>query len=1527
MHKRIVVPLLATLGLAGGLAAVEPSVATPFEIRHDAEELLDDLQNLQKHQGESEVLLERVQTLLAAHGDSMIAKGELCAPLAEFFATTLARLGLSADFARAFNAPASRRLHELEGGGASEAELRHLAQSYPGTTAATAAWRRLADQAWDSGRLGLYLECAAKAGEPAEVALSKRMAAATELLAPARAPELPASLDGLEERWPPDLGEVSARPTGRGRAGRRARRAQGFADRFMLTTGPGDLTAASDGLKFFLFDHLVGRIQGEVRALGNAPLGISQCRPVASRDGFIALGWLEDHATLLCLDHLGEVRWHWNTQTIGSVPALSAPVVLDDVVVIAAMASNNQDGAELRVMGFRTDSGRQQFSTVVARIPTPRQFGLNGYEAMARAPSLAVVGGYLLVLSNNGVLARVGIDGNVQRIWSYPTAQEEVDDGLGNQRAASRSGALVSDGAYALASPADSPGLVLLLGPGDAEPRRYLGDGANGEVLDVADGCALLGSGSTIALLDLATRSARWTQPFIGRGGMQGRIGQGRALVLSREAMGLFDLAKGELISNRGLAEPMSMSATNDLLMLATADKVSGRGKGASFLERLTAAAAAHPGDYRPWATLASLQESRGDREKAFASLSAALARGAPPDCAERAARLVRSQLELAVGDPKAFLAPLAKLESLVAFADHIKGEIAFWNARHAELLGDLPRAVQGYRTALDSPSHLVHLKDNIDADIHALARAGLVRAKAIPPAPAEVAAVPARPLAEWTQPTHRTEPTVIGNDLVLGYGDGFLLAQRISDGKEAWRRTPERPVLGVISRAEGGRIAGEGAAGIPIEVVQGSSAAGAGMQSGDLLTSFLGHPTLDFTRDLRGSVIAMQPRSPFTATVQRGGKQIELSGQLGGEPVEPLMANRTSVLIWPTQSSVLHGVAGRINNKPEGVWFAVHDLITGARLLRYSLSPPTAGGGMPPRPLLTDGDLVLTIEASDLVCLPVRGNPDPENIQPLWRLPMGENTIDQVHLLGEGLLWLPEDGRNRITLVELATGRTRFVLPEDVGATPLLADDDVLSLGDDNHLSCWDIGLARLRWRTTQSYGHLLAVRGDSVFVFNENNQPGDARPRQWRAAPAVRRLGDGRGLARRPRPPVPARAPRGPQPVAGADRPARRHHPMGAPAAARARGASAGARPRGLRLRARRRPAGRPADGRQRRRHPPGRLAARARERGADRRAVPGQRRRRPARAARGAARAGRGAALHRGGRRRLPGRGRRRHPAQAALAGRRQGRLRPRPPAWRAPGVRAHRARRRCARGAPGRRRSDARAARAGPALPAARRPAAAGAGRLAGSRPPRPPQSHRADLLAGGGPPRAAGPAPGRGRAAGARGERRRERRRRRPVVAASGLAPGRLRALTAMIIGLGTDLVGVARIAGVYARHGEHFLARTYSGAERAYCLAARDPAERLAARWAAKEACMKALGTGWAQGVGFTDISLLADAAGVPRLALAGGALRVAQRLGACRWHCSVSHSDGFAIAVVVLEAGADPQLGSAPAPASMGGP
>jgi len=124
----------------------------------------------------------------------------------------------------------------------------------------------------------------------------------------------------------------------------------------------------------------------------------------------------------------------------------------------------------------------------------------------------------------------------------------------------------------------------------------------------------------------------------------------------------------------------------------------------------------------------------------------------------------------------------------------------------------------------------------------------------------------------------------------------------------------------------------------------------------------------------------------------------------------------------------------------------------------------------------------------------------------------------------------------------------------------------------------------------------------------------------------------------------------------------------------------------------------------------------------------------------------------------------------------------------------------------------------------------------------------------------------------------------------------------------VILGLGIDLAGIARIRRVWTRHGERFCGRILHPDERDHVLAPADPAERLAGRWAVKEAAMKALGTGWAEGVGFTDIALVPGPGGAPRLTLHGGALAAAQRLGALRWHASLSHSDGFAVAVVAIE-------------------
>ncbi len=128
-----------------------------------------------------------------------------------------------------------------------------------------------------------------------------------------------------------------------------------------------------------------------------------------------------------------------------------------------------------------------------------------------------------------------------------------------------------------------------------------------------------------------------------------------------------------------------------------------------------------------------------------------------------------------------------------------------------------------------------------------------------------------------------------------------------------------------------------------------------------------------------------------------------------------------------------------------------------------------------------------------------------------------------------------------------------------------------------------------------------------------------------------------------------------------------------------------------------------------------------------------------------------------------------------------------------------------------------------------------------------------------------------------------------------------------------IVGIGVDLVCIDRIAQLRRRHGLRFLQRVFTPEElRENGLEdARD--ERLATRFAAKEAVMKALGTGWGQGVGFKQIIISSLPSGQPVAELRGTAAQIARSLGAGRVLITMSNEQGFAIAVAILEAASEP--------------
>jgi holo-[acyl-carrier protein] synthase len=124
----------------------------------------------------------------------------------------------------------------------------------------------------------------------------------------------------------------------------------------------------------------------------------------------------------------------------------------------------------------------------------------------------------------------------------------------------------------------------------------------------------------------------------------------------------------------------------------------------------------------------------------------------------------------------------------------------------------------------------------------------------------------------------------------------------------------------------------------------------------------------------------------------------------------------------------------------------------------------------------------------------------------------------------------------------------------------------------------------------------------------------------------------------------------------------------------------------------------------------------------------------------------------------------------------------------------------------------------------------------------------------------------------------------------------------------MIIGTGVDLVEIDRFRKVIERLKDRFILRVFTPGEQLFCNAHRDPIPHFAVRFAAKEALFKALGTGWAKGVTWLDVEVLRERQDAPAMALHGEAQRLSASMGTQKVHLSLSHSDNWAIAMVILE-------------------
>ena len=122
----------------------------------------------------------------------------------------------------------------------------------------------------------------------------------------------------------------------------------------------------------------------------------------------------------------------------------------------------------------------------------------------------------------------------------------------------------------------------------------------------------------------------------------------------------------------------------------------------------------------------------------------------------------------------------------------------------------------------------------------------------------------------------------------------------------------------------------------------------------------------------------------------------------------------------------------------------------------------------------------------------------------------------------------------------------------------------------------------------------------------------------------------------------------------------------------------------------------------------------------------------------------------------------------------------------------------------------------------------------------------------------------------------------------------------------MIVGLGTDIIEIVRIGQMIERHGELFLNRVYTGDEIRYCQRRKESYQHFAGRWAAKEAVMKTLGTGWTRGVSWRDIEVATKKSGQPTINIQGGAGELAERMGIDEILVTISHCRTYATATAI---------------------
>ncbi len=1061
---------------------------TPWQIRQKVDTLLADLSS--GHEDEQQ-LLSRARRLLDEHHSLLIYSDGDYRSISDAIHRRLRSSSLEDRFVATYASEAQRQFEAIvTAPPVDQQALLHLARSLPGTPAARQAWQTLADIAWDRGQLGSFLRYSQRSQDD-DPLRQARVAAAYELLETQPPAQLPQSLDQTYPLWTlPDLPPPNNLLISRPRHHRGARHQFQFSALanmgYRFAAAGGNAIAANDGNHLLLINPHNGR-QITRQRLSASPRTIPH-PPVHHHGVYIAIS----PPTMIAINEQGEVLWRHDIGYDGHNQIVTRPVVAGNTVAIAVF-----DGEAVSIIGRHVSSGEVQWRTMVGSMPRRPMFGAGRSSFSA---DIAVHQDRFVILTNNRIIAHIERNGHISAIHPYDGDSPQDHALRFHQQQDARIGHMRTDGTHLVIAPTDRRDLIIYDHSG--QPVIYAGQGAGDDVVDVADGQALL-VGRRITCLDLATQTPVWSIAGSQQSEFRhGVIGDNLVLVHLDDAISLLRRDDGALVSRRASARHERIAIIDGMLITSrivlsdehpVGQTIIGHGLPRSR-EELERSLAADPHDFAAHLALASLYRARHQDSNALNHLTLALENGAPAFHADDALRLALDAIRVAIGHEQDFASAQARLNRILRAIDATDSPLPlWWQGRHLEMTGQLDAARKVYQTLSKKPRQMLEGDAGLGVDSMVLAELALNRlgdqtATVLRPPPSPIAQFADGP--GWSIDSPFLAPPIASSGRIIGYEAGLITARDLNSGKVLWQAIEglkHRAMLGLQDRS--GHPGGDDSLPTVVDVIPGSAAAAAGFRDGDHLRSFNNHPVNTFA-DLVQAISAITIGQPFTAVVQRtgpdGAREVHLSGRLGSWLSAPIAVHDDVVLIQGMTLDPQRRPRPDMINHP---MITALDVQTGTP--RWELDLNTRR--LEQAPLIQRANTrVMSIGTHLLVhdglSLSAYVHDTESGIRKAWTRLVEGDDLRWLTNLALGHIGVIDDETQRLDIIDLEDGRSIITVPADLNGSVLIDGQRCFTTLGDGRLMRWDLDLATRRWTSEATRLEILAVRGDSLWTRQRN-------------------------------------------------------------------------------------------------------------------------------------------------------------------------------------------------------------------------------------------------------------------------------------------------------------------------------------------------------------------------------------------------------------------------------------------------------